>query len=299
MTVLSASPQRVFTRRKFLQTSACVAVGAALYSGEIERHWIEVSHHDITIPGLSAAFDGFRVVQISDIHFEEYTEPFFLRHAVDLVNRLNPNIVLLTGDFVTRTPIWKKMFGHAAEGCAAILSELKCPQRYASLGNHDMLVGKKKVTGALEANAITVLNNSFLPIERSNARFWLAGLEDPLEGHPDPDVAVPASIRNVPSEPVLLLCHGPDYADQLLAQPAGQSVALMLSGHTHGGQIRLPLIGALNLPDMGKKYVEGWFHLGNMQLYVNRGLGTVGVPFRFDCPPEISVFHLRTPRSSS
>ena len=90
------------------------------------------------------------------------------------------------------------------------------------------------------------------------------------------------------------MCHAPDYADDLLAHPAGMSVDLMLSGHTHGGQIRLPLVGALQLPDMGKKYVEGWFKLGRMQLYVNRGIGTVGVPFRLDCPPEISLFTLRT-----
>jgi predicted MPP superfamily phosphohydrolase len=80
----------------------------------------------------------------------------------------------------------------------------------------------------------------------------------------------------------------------LLAQPAGQSVKLMLSGHTHGGQIRLPFIGAMQLPPMGKKYVEGWFQRGGLQLYVNRGLGAVGVPFRFDCPPEITLFTLRS-----
>ncbi len=151
----------------------------------------------------------------------------------------------------------------------------------------------------MAANAITLLNNSYLPIERGGGRFWLAGLEDPLEGKPDPDAAIPASIRNVPNEPVVLMCHAPDYADNLLAQPEGQSVALMLSGHTHGGQVRLPFIGALNLPEMGKKYIEGWFRLGNLQLHVNRGLGTVALPFRFDCPPEISVITLRAPTSRS
>lgn len=113
-------------------------------------------------------------------------------------------------------------------------------------------------------------------------------------GHPDPELAIPASIRNVPNEPIMLMCHAPDYADDLLAHPAGKAIGLMLSGHTHGGQIRLTLLGALELPPLGKKYVEGWFRLGGLQLYVNRGIGTVGLPFRLNCPPEITLITLRT-----
>ena len=89
------------------------------------------------------------------------------------------------------------------------------------------------------------------------------------------------------------MCHAPDYADELIACPAGKTVSLMLSGHTHGGQVRLPFIGALDLPVGGRKYIEGLFRLDSMQLYVNRGIGTVGVPFRFDCPPEITSITLR------
>ena len=92
----------------------------------------------------------------------------------------------------------------------------------------------------------------------------------------------------------MLLCHAPDYVDDLLAIPAGRALSLVLSGHTHGGQIRFPLIGAKALPPLGRKYVEGWFHFGNLQLYVNRGLGTVVVPVRFNCPPEITLFTLRS-----
>jgi predicted MPP superfamily phosphohydrolase len=297
MTVLSAPPKRRITRRRFLKTSAYVAAGAALYAGEMERHWIEFSSSEVTIAGLHPAFDGFRAVQISDIHFDEFTESFFLQGAVNRVNKLNPDIVFLTGDFVTHSPISRRIFKQAAWQCAAILNQLTCSSRFACLGNHDMLVGKEQGEKALAANGITLLNNDYRPVERGGGRFWLAGLEDALEGKPDPGAAIPPSIRHVPGEPVVLLCHAPDYADTLLAQPAGQSVALMLSGHTHGGQVRLPLIGALNLPEMGKKYVEGWFRLGNLQLNVNRGLGTVALPFRFDCPPEISVITLRSPTS--
>jgi uncharacterized protein len=268
----------------------------AAYSSGIERHWIEVTRRDIVIPGLAAAFDGFRVAQLSDIHFDEYTEPGFLRHAVHRIDELNPDVVFLTGDFVTRSTIYRPFLRGSEWSCASILNELKCTARYASLGNHDMLVGAKKVTAALQANGITVLTNAHTFIERGSARFWLAGVEDPLEGKPRPEVAIPPSIRGVPDEPVILMCHGPDFADVLLKSPAGQTVALMLSGHTHGGQIRIPLVGAVNLPPMGQKYVEGWFRIGPMQLYVNRGLGTVGIPMRFDCPPEITLLTLRAAR---
>jgi uncharacterized protein len=292
-------PRQLITRRKFLRTGACVAAGSALYSGEIERHWIEISDSTVPIPGLHPAFDGLRAVQLSDIHLDEFTEPFFLRAAVDRINHLNPDLVLLTGDFVTRPNFSRNLPTAAVWQCAAILDQLHCTQRYACLGNHDVLVGRRKVTAALLDHRITVVENSSFPIERGGGRFWLAGLDDPLEGHPDPDAAIPAAIRNRPSEPVVLLCHGPDYADNLLARPVGQSIALMLSGHTHGGQIRLPFTGPIALPPFGRKYVKGWFHLGSLQLHVNRGLGTVGLPFRFDCPPEISLITLRSapPRS--
>jgi hypothetical protein len=111
---------------------------------------------------------------------------------------------------------------------------------------------------------------------------------------PIPELAIPESIRNVPHEPIVLLCHAPDYVDDLLPTPVGRALSLVLSGHTHGGQIRIPLIGATELPPLGRKYVEGWFRFGNLQLYVNRGLGTVGLPVRFNCPPEIALLTLRS-----
>ena len=282
------------SRRFFLKTVFCGAAGLALYAGEVERHWIDTSRHDLRIAGLPAVFDGMRIAQLSDLHLDEYSEPFFLRDAIDHVNRLNPDIVFLTGDYVSWGISTRKFAQGAAWQCANILSGLNCRDRYAILGNHDVMVDSELVATALRDNGTKVLINACEPIERSGARFWVAGLDDPFAGNPDPESAIPSRIRDLRDEPVVLLCHAPDYADDLVARPAGRSVKVMLSGHTHGGQVRLPFLGATQLPPLGKKYVEGWFHPGGMQLYVNRGLGTVGVPFRFACPPEITLFTLRS-----
>jgi uncharacterized protein len=282
-----------FSRRRFLTATLCGATGLALYAGEVERHWVEISRPEVHVPGLAAAFDGMRIAQLSDIHMDEYSEPFFLEHAVGRINELKPDAVFLTGDYVTKGITTRKFAERAAWQCANILTGLECRTRYAILGNHDVLVNAAEVTQALADNGMTVLVNACLPVEREGARFWLAGLDDVVEGRPDAERAIPPRIRNLAHEPVILMCHAPDYADRLIEHQAGNAVALMVSGHTHGGQVRLPFAGALELPPMGRKYVEGWFRFGKMQLYVNRGLGTVGVPFRLDCPPEITLFTLR------
>jgi predicted MPP superfamily phosphohydrolase len=290
-------PRRPITRRRLLKAGLLSAAGLALYSGEIERHWIDIVQTGVALPNLPAAFEGARIVQLSDIHMDQYTEPSFMRRVVHQIDLLQPDAILLTGDFVSEGPASEEFAIGAAWQCANILSQLKCRQLYAVLGNHDVSIGSEEVTAALTANRVTVLNNACLPIDRIGnrigGRIWLAGVDDPVNGEPDPERAIPESIRHLPGEPVLLMCHAPDYADDLLSTPVGKAVDLMLSGHTHGGQIRLPFMGPLTLPPLGKKYVEGWFRLGEMQLYVNRGIGTVGVPFRLDCPPEITLITLR------
>ena len=293
MPLSSPTTKQTSSRRDFLKASAFGAAGLALYSGEVERHWIDVAQRDITLRGMSADFEGMRIVQLSDIHMDYYTEPFFLRRVIERINQLAPDAVFLTGDFVTSGGMSGSVAHEAAWQCAGILKGLDCKSVHAVLGNHDVSAGATTVAAALGSVGINVLRNSFLPIERGSGRMWLAGLDDPLAGKPDLDAAIPENIRNVRNEPVVLMCHAPDYATHIQSHTAGQAVDLMLSGHTHGGQIRLPLIGALILPPMGQLFVEGWFQLGHMGLYVNRGIGTIGVPFRLDCPPEITVFTLR------
>jgi hypothetical protein len=282
-----AEQKKLLTRRKFIFGSA--AGGLALYAGEIARHEISVVPRAVALANLPDAFHGYRIAQISDIHFDEYTEPSFVRRVVGEVNRLAPDLVLLTGDYISNCPRGKNFAAGAILRCAEALSALTCPLRYAVMGNHDSILGPPLIRAGLATASITLLFNQHIAIERNGQRLWLAGLADPLSNKPDLDLAVPAS----PDGPVLLMCHAPDYADNVLAHPRGALVDLMLAGHSHGGQVRFPIVGALHRVDGGRKYVNGLFRLGHMQLYVNRGIGTVGLPFRLNCPPEITLFTLR------
>jgi len=130
-------------------------------------------------------------------------------------------------------------------------------------------------------------------LERGGQRLWLAGVDDASVGRANLDRALPAFGGPAPlAEPVLLMSHSPDFADAVRAHPRGGLVSLMFSGHSHGGQVRFPFLPPLTLPPMGKKYFEGYFRWDNLQLYVNRGIGTTGLPFRLNCPPEITLFTL-------
>ena len=276
-----------FTRRTFLLGAGTTAAGLALYSGEIGRHEIDIVQRPISIANLPAPLSGYRIVQLSDIHLDEYTEPFFLEHIIHKVNALAPDLVLLTGDFVTHGSLTFVAGRHAIHRCAEILTALT-PPRYACLGNHDVAYDAPAVMDALSVTGTPVLVNQFVPIDRNGAHFWLCGVDDPGTSHPDLDLSIPVK----PDAPVILMAHEPDYADTVIAHPRGPFVDLMLSGHSHGGQIRLPFLGPLVLPPLGEKYPEGHYRFKQMQLYVNRGIGTVGLPFRLNCPPEITVITL-------
>jgi uncharacterized protein len=284
----STAASAKISRRHFLQLGAGAAAGVGLlgYSGIYERHHLEIVSREIHLPRLPEAFRGFRIVQISDIHFEEYTEASFVQKVVRLTNALTPDLVALTGDYVSEGPLPSKFAVGLAYECAVFLEKLECPLKYAVLGNHDAIVSQAGVTNALVAHGFGVLANRSVEITRGSSRIWLAGVEDVLEQKPDLDLALRNPRRE--SETAILLAHEPDYAETVRAH----SVDLMLSGHTHGGQVRLPLIKPLYLPKLGTRYLEGLFQMGEMQLYVTRGIGTVGLPLRFRCPPELTLLTL-------
>ena len=278
----------IISRRAFLKAGGAACVGIPLYAAEVSRHEISVERHTIRLSRLADSFYGLKIIQLSDFHFAEFTEPYFIQDIVDHVNRLQPDVVFLNGDYVTDGFLFSNARTRQfAYSCVEILSKIQCPIRYAVLGNHDSTFAKPAVIDALKVHKITLLNNRYEPLERDGRRLWIGGTDDALYERMRLDDAIPpASHRD--NEPVLLMVHEPD----VLPVVARRNVDLMLSGHTHGGQVRLPFLPALHLPQLGRKYVEGLFRLGRTQLYVNRGVGTVDLPFRFNCPPEIAVLTL-------
>jgi uncharacterized protein len=155
------------------------------------------------------------------------------------------------------------------------------------MGNHDAITDPDIVTSILRSTGIQVLSNQSTPIEDSGGRFWLSGVKDVLQGHSD----LAAALEKVPrEEPTILLAHEPDYADFVARHP----VDLQISGHSHGGQVRVPLLPPFYEPPLARKYVAGLYKVGPLTLYTNRGLGTVGFPVRFDCPPEITLITMRS-----
>ena len=292
----TAQEQRKLTRRQFLGLSALAAGGGLVaYSGFWDRHDLELREQIIRLRRLPEAFHGLRIAQISDIHYDEYTEPYFVREVVRRINALNPDIVVLTGDFVTEWPFV------ASHPRASQLPLRRNPRRHPvpaplRLARQSRLPGRlPDVVDSLKIHSIPTLVNSYLPFERDGSRLWFAGIRSSLEDVPDLDAAVPR--QATPDEPMILLAHEPDYALHV-AKHGG--VDLMLSGHTHGGQVHLPFLGTPRhmLPKGGRRFIHGHFDIGPLQLYVNRGIGTVKLPVRFLCPPELTLFTLQSPVES-
>lgn len=289
---MPSSPQTkgFLTRRRFLAGTTIAAAGLAVYAGEVERHILRTVERTVSIRNLPAPFHGFRIAQLSDFHIHNFDESFFIRHAVERVNALAPDMVALTGDFITTGNNLETALkqGHANQ-CAELLSAIRCPLRFCSMGNHDT-PAKNAVPDALRQNHLQLLRNSYTAVDRRGERLWIAGLADAYYDTPNLGLAIP---KRKPNEPILLLGHEPDFADVVAAE-AG-TVDLMLAGHTHGGQVRIPFLPPVLLPAMGEKYVEDLHRVGSsgMQIYVNRGLGCMHLPFRFNCPPELTLLTLQ------
>jgi len=281
-----------FTRRRFLFAGAALAAGAAVLGadGLAESNHPRVVRVDIALARLPRAFDGYTIAQVSDFHYEEHFSAVPIAKSVEMVNRLAPDLTVLTGDFVT-VPVfeWRKFLAQAAATalpCARILKQLAGP-KFAILGNHDVVGYPETVLAALETNEIPVLRNRALPLERNGARIWLAGVDDVLKGHPN----LPRTLAGIPpGEATILLAHEPDFADQAVRRP----VDLQLSGHSHGGQVWIPGIGAPWLPTLARKYPRGLYRIGQLILYTNIGIGTIRAPIRINCPPEVTLITLRS-----
>lgn len=244
---------------------------------------VEITSVPIVLPNLADVFNGFRLVQLSDFHLGTWLNAQDLFNIVELVNQQKPELIAITGDFVSFEP------AKFSSDLIRILSGFDAKDGViAVLGNHDHYTDASLIRTVLEQSGIIELGNRIYPVRRDSSQLIFAGVDDYMTRHAD----LERVIKQIPdsNDPVILLAHEPDFAD---ISAASGRFDMQISGHTHGGQISLPFYGNLYLPRYGRKYPSGKYMVENMVQYTNRGLGTSWLKFRINCPPEITVFHLR------
>jgi predicted MPP superfamily phosphohydrolase len=274
-----------------LRTLAGTVIGGTLagvsglyYAQKFAPENIEVTNVSLTLPRLPPLFDGYRIVQISDIHMDDWMTFGRLRSIIELINDQNANLIAITGDFVTYSAkvneedlIAALSMLHASDGAVAVL------------GNHDHDVDPTLTRSLVRKSRVMEVGNGFRTLWRSNDALHLAGVDDLFARQ----ARLHDVLKKLPEEgAAILLAHEPDFAD--VSAPTGR-FDLQLSGHSHGGQVRLPFIGAPYLPPYARRYPCGLYEVDGMLLYTNRGLGMFPPHIRFLCRPEITVFTLRAP----
>lgn len=261
--------------------AGALAAGALTYANRVEPDRIGVRVVNVALDGLDPAFDGYRIAQISDIHMNGSMHRARLERAVAMLQEHTPDLIAVTGDFATH----KRTLD--VDDLIVPLSALNAPDgKLAVLGNHDYRAARAAIRHAIRASGLQPLNNAVYTVRRDSAALHIGGVESVSRHRARLDLVLNAL---PPSGTAILLAHEPDFAE---VAAATKRFALQLSGHSHGGQIRIPVLTRFALPSFSHRYVMGMYRVGKMLLYVNRGLGTVGAPFRFNCPPEITIFRL-------
>lgn len=278
------------SRRGFLKAAVNVAIGSGIiamggyggyqYGARLETKWLDVEQVQVPLTGLHPALEGLKIVQLSDIHLHPFTKIDFVREVIVLANSLQPDLIALTGDYVLRS-------AEAIFELAPVLATLDARYGlFAVLGNHDIWTDAAIVRAGLEEAGLPVLLNQGMALDIGSEQIYLAGVDDAWSGHPD----LNAALANLTADlPTILLCHEPDMIDTYAA--AGP-ISLQLSGHSHGGQVRLPGFGAPILPYLGQKYELGLYRVDEAWVYTNRGIGVIAPPIRLNCRPEITEITL-------
>ena len=274
--------KRLFQASIGIGSTLAAAVG--LYAWRIETRWLQVNHLTFPLPDLPPAFDGYRIAHISDLHLNARIVRDNLPNIVATVNRERADLIAITGDYVTSRR------ANFSESCP-VLAELYAPDGvWSVLGNHDLSAGADKVMSTLHAAEIQTLRNEHHILHRGGDTLALAGIDDVVRGQPN----LPATLDGLPPHSrAILLAHEPDFARIAAVDPR---VILQLSGHTHGGQIRFPGLRPLYLPNLGTLYPVGEYQVGDMTLYVTRGIGMGLLNMRFNCRPEIAIITLKRSR---
>lgn len=269
-------------RERLLVAGALAAGALTAYAVLIEPRWLEVTRTRVHIRRLPPQLEGLRIALLSDLHVGAGTPFRVIRHACELAMRERPDLIALTGDFAADDAPGFREVLDALDGIEARMGV------YAVPGNHDYRVGIDKWHREIGAHpTITDLTNMALVREVDGARLCIAGVDDLSQGTPQLEVLPPPEERDL----TILLAHDPDQAER--SRRAYDQVDLILSGHTHGGQVRLPWIGALRNPsEHDDLYEEGLRRRPWTQVYTSRGVGTVRLPVRFLCRPEVAILEL-------
>lgn len=269
--------EHILFRLSALGLGAAALVG---YVWRVEPRWLRVRRLTLAVPDLPSAFEGYRMVHLSDVHLGVRQNERALPKVIHAVQREQADLIAITGDFATgRCGNWVDSRG--------LLAQFDAPDGvWAVLGNHDYYSGPRRVGEVLAEAGIGLLRNMHHVVARGNDRLVLAGVDNMICAIPDVDRALDGA---PPEAPVVLLAHEPDFA-RIAARD--ERVTLQLSGHTHGGQVRVPGIRPLFLPKFGRLFPFGTFHVGSLALYVTTGTGTGRFVIRFNCRPEIAVITL-------
>lgn len=273
------------TRRAFLKGLAATALvgasGLAAYARLFEPFDYELTETDVFIPRLPARFDGLRIAHLTDLHHSRLVPLSEVRRVVEMANAARPDLVVLTGDYTTARRSY-------IEPCAEALGELEAPEGvWAVLGNHDHFNDPELTARALARRGVNLLRNANTALRRGPDALQLAGVDDWGWGRADWTRTLRGLDR---TSPVLLLSHEPAVLDF----PETRGLSLILSGHTHGGQICLPLLGAPARFIEEFKYLRGLYERDGTQLYVSRGTGMIGLPVRIGARPEVALIRLRS-----
>jgi uncharacterized protein len=270
-------------RRKFLKRAALTTLGVGTIGGVypfLEAKWCRVVRQTIVVPRLPAPFRGTTVALLADVHHGPFVPLGYIRHVVRMTNALQPDLVLLAGDYMHRSAEY-------IEPGIAALGKLEAPLgRYAVRGNHDNREFAPITRAALADANLPDLNNTGVWLERRGTRLRIAGVADLWTD--DPDLFAALGDATV-DDAVLLLSHNPDFIEGI----RDPRVGLAFSGHTHGGQVVVPGFGAPKVPSVyGQKYLYGLVQAPYTRVFVTRGVGTVSPPVRFLCRPEVALITL-------
>src|SRR5690349_6946906 len=262
------------TRRDFLKLlwagmieSFLLAIGGTGYGMLVEPSLFKVENVRLQLTRLPKAFSGLRVAQISDIHMGGWMDRDRFQDVADIVVAQKPDILLITGDFLIGH-YYNNSSTQALDDLVAVLLPLaKSIPSFAILGNHDYWTNVTAVRQMLFSSGVTDLTNSVFTLKNNGARLHLCGVDDAWEGSPRLGLIADQLPEG---DAAILLAHEPDFADKSMRT---RKFDLQLSGHTHGGQVVLPLLGPPILPHLGRKYPSGLYRVGNMYQYTNRGVG--------------------------